>query len=217
MKKIVSLSLALSFFCCAIYAQTKLKEGSATFKIDYDLDAQTEQMRAMLPSDANIFFKGDKIVVETLGGFGEQRTITDSKKGESIMLMDMMGNKMAVKTTKADVDKELAKKGKPKVEITSETKTIAGYTCTKAIVTSSEGSPVDIWFAKDLAVNNSFNQGYEGINGMLLEYSVKNEMFNMKMFCTEIKAEKVDDAKFDIPSDYKMMSKDDLKKMRGGN
>ena len=41
-------------------------------------------------------------------------------------------------------------------------------------------------------------------------------MFTMKMTCTEIKADKVDDKVFEVPSDYKPMTKEEFMKMSGG-
>ncbi|MCB0848610.1 MAG: GLPGLI family protein, partial [Bacteroidetes bacterium] len=113
-------------------------------------------------------------------------------------------------------EKEKNKGKKPKVEITSDTKDIAGFKCTKAIVKSDEGTNVEIWFTKDIAVNNAFKEGYDGIDGLMMEYSVPQKMFTMKMTCTEVKPGTVDDKIFEIPSDYKLMTKDELMKMSGG-
>jgi hypothetical protein len=51
---------------------------------------------------------------------------------------------------------------------------------------------------------------------MMLEYTIPQKMFTMKMTCTEIKADKVDDKLFEVPSDYKPMTKEELMKMSGG-
>lgn len=214
MKKLFILAW-LTVCSVTLYAQ-KLKEGTAHYKIDYTMESDEGGMKGMLPTDANMSFKGDMFMVETTGGMFDQKTISDSKKQESTMLMDMMGNKVAVKITKADIEKEKNKGAKPKVEITNETKMIAGYNCTKAIVKAEGAEPAEIWFTKDLAINNGFSQGYDGIDGMMLEYSVSQKMFTMKMTCTEIKADKVDDKVFEIPSDYKQMTREELMKMSGG-
>jgi len=214
MKKLFILAL-LVVSSISINAQ-KLKEGTAHYKIDYNMESDEGGMKGMLPTDANMSFKGDMFMVETTGGMFDQKTISDSKKQESILLMDMMGNKVAVKITKADIEKEKNKGTKPKVEIINETKTIAGYNCTKAIVKSEGAEPAEIWFTKDLAINNGFSQGYDGIDGMMLEYTIPQKMFTMKMTCTEIKADKVDDKLFEVPSDYKPMTKEELMKMSDG-
>lgn len=215
MKKISLLAFAL-IACLNVFAQSPIKEGTAKYKIDYDLDADGQEMKAMLPTDMTMYFKGDKFVVETTGGMMDQKAITDSKKQETVLLMDMMGNKIAMKITKEDIEKQKNKNGKPKIEITSETKKIAGYDCKKAIAKMDDGTSVEIWFTKDIPVNNSFKEGYEGIDGMMMEYSVPQKMFTMKMTCTEVKSDKVDDKIFEIPSDYKMMTQEELMKMGGG-
>lgn len=215
MKKTLLLAFAL-FATTSLFAQTKVKEGTAKYKIDYDLDAEAQEMKAMLPTDLTIYFKGDKYAAETSGGMMDQKAVTDMKTQETTILMDMMGNKVAMKITKEDIEKEKNKGKKPKVEITSDTKDIAGFKCTKAIVKSDEGTNVEIWFTKDIAVNNAFKEGYDGIDGLMMEYSVPQKMFTMKMTCTEVKPGTVDDKIFEIPSDYKLMTKDELMKMSGG-
>jgi GLPGLI family protein len=214
MKRIFCFIL-LTVISTTLFAQ-KIKEGTARFKIDYRMESDGGDMKAMLPTEALVSFKGDKFMVETTGGMFDQKVISDAKNQESVMLMDMMGNKMAVKTTKADIEKEKNKSGKPKVEITTDTKDIAGYKCTRAIIKTDDAEPMDVWFTKDIMVNNGFREGYDGIEGMMLEYTVNQKMFSMKMTCTEIKADKIDDKSFDIPSDYKMMTRDELMKMSGG-
>jgi GLPGLI family protein len=215
MKKITLLAFAL-LATVSMFAQTKVKEGTAKYKIDYDLDAEGQEMKAMLPSEMTMYFKGDKYAAETTGGMFDQKAVTNMKNQETIMLMDMMGNKVAVKISKDDIEKEKNKGKKPKVEITSDTKDIAGFKCTKAIATLDDGTKMEIWFTKDIMVNNAFKEGYDGIDGMMMEYSVPQKMFTMKMTCTEVKQGNVDDKVFEIPSDYKMMTKEELMKMSGG-
>ncbi|MBS1763931.1 MAG: GLPGLI family protein [Bacteroidetes bacterium] len=215
MKKITLLAFAL-LATVSMFAQTKVKEGTAKYKIDYDLDAEGQEMKAMLPSEMTMYFKGDKYAAETTGGMFDQKAVTNMKNQETIMLMDMMGNKVAVKISKDDIEKEKNKGKKPKVEITSDTKDIAGFKCTKAITTLDDGTKMEIWFTKDIMVNNAFKEGYDGIDGMMMEYSVPQKMFTMKMTCTEVKQGNVDDKVFEIPSDYKMMTKEELMKMSGG-
>lgn len=107
MKKLFILAW-LTVCSVTLYAQ-KLKEGTAHYKIDYTMESDEGGMKGMLPTDANMSFKGDLFMVETTGGMFDQKTISNSKTQESTMLMDMMGNKVAVKITKADIEKEKTK------------------------------------------------------------------------------------------------------------
>ena len=57
MKKLFILA-CLTVCSVALYAQ-KLKEGTAHYKIDYTMESDEGGMKGMLPTDANMFFKGD--------------------------------------------------------------------------------------------------------------------------------------------------------------
>ena len=215
MKKIILIASALLIGCFSTNAQNKkLKEGKVSFKITYDLDADKQQMSAMLPTNVDIYFKGGKSSAESSGGMMQQRTITSSETGDSYTLMELMGQKVALKMTKGEAVSKISAHGTPEIKITKESKEIAGYKCTKAVV-SVKGEPsFDIWFTKELEGINGGYARYEGIDGMMLEYEVHHDGIGMKYSCTAISNEKVDDAKFVIPSDYRPIAQDDLQHMR---
>jgi GLPGLI family protein len=219
MKKILLAAAVL--VSMSTYAQNKkIKEGKASFKITYDLDADKKQMEAMLPTNVDIYFKGDKSSAESSGGMMEHRTISDNKTGDSYTLMDIAGNKAALKMTRGEAISKMSANGTPEVKITKETKDIAGYKCTKAIVTVKGEPSFDVWFTKELEGTNGSNVHYEGIDGFMLEYQVNRDGIGMKFTCTAVSDEKVDDAKFVVPQDYRPISQDDLQHMgnlNGGN
>ena len=150
-------------------------------------------------------------------------SITDSKTGNSVTLMDMMGQKYAISSSNDD---EYLKKQQDKMKVnivnTDEQKTIAGYSCNKAIVTftdttSSNETSLNVWFTKDLNISNKHVQGpFAGIGGSMLEYSISQQGFSMQFIATNVNKESVDDAKFSIPPDYKPMTQADMMRMFGG-
>ena len=213
MKKTVLLTAAV-LISIATYAQNKkLKQGKASFKITYDLDAEKQQYAAMLPSNVDIYFKEGKSCAETSGGMMTQRIISEQSTGDSYTLMEMMGEKVALKTTKGEAVSKVSANGTPEVNITKEKKEIAGYNCTKAIISFKNQPSFDVWFTKDLEGMNGGYARYEGIEGMMLEYEVKVDGMGMKYVCTSITDVAVDDAKFVVPQDYRPISTADLQHM----
>jgi GLPGLI family protein len=219
MNKIKSF-LLLSFLIAAnvVYVNAqKLSEGKAVFEISYpDSDIPDEQM-AQMPTEMSILFKGDKSRIDMKMGMGMSTTIIkDGKAKEATTLFDMMGNKMAVKTSAEDMKKQKEKAGEDnQVKLTDETKDIAGYKCKKAVVTGSDGS-FDVYYTDDIVDKSNFDEQFKGISGFLMEFQRKQGQINMKMTAKSVSKEKVDDKQFEIPSDYKLMTQDEMKKMFGG-
>jgi hypothetical protein len=156
------------------------------------------------------------------------QTLIDDKG--MIMLMEQMGNKMAIKQTKEEMAKEEAKvKDKPadpKIEYTTETKTIAGYECKKAIVTmvgkDKKEEKMEVWYSDKFENNNKEGKGQgqsfmKGLKGMPFEYAGGQGGMKFKMVAKEVSVDPVSDEKFALSTDgYKLMTMDELKAMRGG-
>lgn len=200
-------------------AQKTMNEGKLIFEISYPNSEMSDQQLAMMPTEMVMYIKKDKSRMEMSMGMGMTTVvISDNKAKVATTLMDVMGNKIATKSTEADVEKQNAEQGDFNVAITDETKTIAGFTCKKAVVTDSEGETSDIYFCEDIKLEggNWSQKQFKDIKGMPLMYSFKQRGMNMQMTATKISSEKVDDGKFAIPSDYKEMTQEEMRKMFGG-
>ncbi len=223
MKRIMT-AIAVVAFTFNVYqaiAQEKLKEGKITFDISINNAEETnDQILAMMPKDMVVYFKDGRSRGEMDMMGGKVISITDSKAGETITLMDMMGKKQAIKTTKSDAENEKKSEGDYDVKITDETKTIAGYKCKKAIINfkdkkANEGTTI-IWFTNELEATNSEKYSWKGIDGYMMEFSVDQRGLGMKFSCTEVKKQAVSDDLFEIPEGYTIMTTEEMKKMYGG-
>jgi hypothetical protein len=215
----LTLLALLSLTVIPSLAQKAIKEGKIIYEITYPESDFSDQQLAMMPSEATIYFKNDKTRMEMSMGMGMSTVvITDNKAKVSTTLMDVMGNKIATKSTEADIEKDSKEQGDYKVEITDETKTIAGYTCKKAIVTNSDGESSDIYFCEDIKLEgeNWSQKQFKDIKGFPLMYSLKQRGITMQMTAKKVSAEQVDNSKFIIPSDYKEMTREEMRKMFGG-
>lgn len=200
-------------------AQQKLSEGKVTFEIAYgDTDLPDETM-AMMPTEMDMYFKNDKSRVEMSMGMGMNQTmIFDNKARTMTMLMDMMGNKIAVKNTEEDIKKQKEKNGKKdnKIEFTNETKQIAGYTCKKAKVTNDEGS-FDLYYTDDIVIKDGdWNSDFKDIKGFPMQYQMNQGKMQMTMTAKKVTAQAVEDKMFTVPADYKEKTPEELQKMFGG-
>ncbi|MCC6372761.1 MAG: hypothetical protein IT236_17285 [Bacteroidia bacterium] len=111
-------------------------------------------------------------------------SFTDGNKHTS--LTEAMGNKTGFVTTKEEmekIDKKDKTEPKPKIEYTSEKKTIAGYECTKAIVTTidkeKKEAKVNVWFTEKIKLDPALTKQNKGmfdlgeIKGTPLEIEIK--------------------------------------------
>jgi len=216
----------VSIIALFLYASTLLAQPLAEGRIVYDIKLGKEtdpQMASMMPKEAFSWFKKGKSRFEMTMMMGmKSTTITDDAAKTSVVLMDMMGNKYAIKS-KVDEPNPEAKKvmDDAKVTQTTETKVIAGYKCTKSIIDikdkSGESSQFEIWTTKELAFSG---QGQEGplskVDGAALEFSIAQGPITMTLTARIVSKEAVSDDKFIVPKDYKEMSADDFKKSMGG-
>lgn len=219
MKKHLVLSFILLLSATINTFAQKLTEGKIIYEISFpetEIDADQQEM---MPKESMIFFKENLLRMEMKMMGMSTIVISNSKDNSATTLMDMMGNKYAIKMTAADIQKEKAKMtgSKYEIKLTTETKIIAGYKCKKAIATSKEGNDIVIYYTSEIiARNQGFNEQYKGIDGFPMEYQMSQNGMNMKFVAKSVSKEKVDSAKFGIPPEYKLTTKEELGKMFGG-
>jgi GLPGLI family protein len=219
MKKTIQLFVLLTLSCFA-FAQTKLKEGVANFEITYPaLTPEMKQMEGMLPKTLTIYFKNEWSRIEMPMAMGTTTTVGNNTKKEVTIMMDMMGQKFAIKQ-----EEEMKKNGEyPTFKITpaTETKTIAGYLCKKAIISytlNGKTEKMDCYYTEALPKMNSGNDNpaFKNINGFLMEYNINQGGMKMRIQAKSIKAQTVSDTQFKVPADYKIMTQEEVAEMMMG-
>jgi len=163
--------------------------------------------------------KGNKARSEMVMSMGKTVSISDGDNKTAITLMDMMGQKLAIQSNYEEIMKEMADSPEAKVEVTSETKEIAGYTCKKAVVTiPEEEMEIIVYYTEELGTSalNFDNPQFKDINGVMLEFEMPNESFSMHFTAISVEKKNVDDSEFTIPEGYQIKTKEELKGMFGG-
>ncbi|MDD3860292.1 MAG: DUF4412 domain-containing protein [Bacteroidales bacterium] len=220
--RLLCILLAISFTITG-YSQKakKVKSfgGIITYDITYegeDIDATT---LAQLPTQLVVSISGNKIRNEQISPLYSMSSISNFDDGSTIVLIDMMGMKIAVNQSKEEMEKNLAEAGikDPEIKILDETKVIAGYNCKKAEVTTGE-DVVEVYYTEELVVPSGINDqnGFKGINGLLMQYTVTQQGMTMTMTVKEIKKAKVKGGMFVIPDDYEVKTAEELGGMLGG-
>lgn len=209
----LSFILAVLFYNPASSQKTFM--GTITYDIIYDSNIEPA-MKAQLPTEQVYYIKGGKVLQETKSSMGTQSSFIDSETGTGFALIDMMGQQIVIKMTKADIEKQQKEEPKVKIEMIDETKTIAGHKCKKAEITESDNT-LTLYYATDMNCPDiNWGSQYKEIKGPLLEYSISQQGISMKFTAKEVKETKVKDSKFSVPPGFKEMTPDELKKMFGG-
>jgi hypothetical protein len=199
---------------------TKFSEGVAEFEISYqNLPEEMKQAEAMLPKKLTMYFKGQNTRSEMPSSMGNTITISNETKKEYYVLMDMMGSKTAIKQTTADIKKlqDEQQVKDLKVVTSNDTKTIAGYTCKKAIITfttNGQKEQIDCYYTEELpaiTARKDISPGFDQIKGFMMEYAMNTNGIKMKITATKVRAEKVDDKLFTLPEGYTITTIDELK------
>lgn len=225
MKKLFSTLAVVALTALSLNAQ--IKEGY----ILYDMKIEglpPEQAAMMGDMETKVTFKNGKALTEVTSMMFSQQMVVDETG--MTMLMEQMGNKIAMKQTKEEMDKAEAKvKDKPadpKIEYTNETKMIAGYECKKAIITTvgkdKKEEKMEMWYCEKFENPNKEGKGrgqnvMKGLKGMPFEYAGGQGGMKFKMTAKEVSTDPVADSKFVLSTEgYKVMTADELKAMQGG-
>jgi hypothetical protein len=198
-------------------------QDNYTIKMKMHLDGLPPEAAAFSDMDIVNYIKGNKLKSERTGMMGSSITLIDGEKLTS--LNDQMGNKFGYTATKTEIEEQAKadKSEKPKIEYINEKKTIAGYECSKAIITSvdkdKKENKATVWYTDKIAFKNGGMGRAQGRQGMDLSdlkgYPLAMEMsdsssgqeMKFTMTATEISTTPVDESVFTISTDgYKMMT-----------
>lgn len=194
-------------------------KGTITYKITYPDSQIDASQQAMMPQVMKLKVNGNKARIEmTISGIS-QTFLIDSDQQSTIILLDMLGQKVALNPGK---DREKPQSKEPVIEITKETKEIAGYPCKKAEIhfgdQQSKDAPTIAYYTEALGDNKLFyDNEYRTLPGIPMEFHFKMQGMNMYLTAISVEKGKVSNKDFDVPSGYTEMTPDQLRQLFGGN
>lgn len=197
----------------------KAFKGKIVYKISYEKNNLDDEVTGMLPRLMSLYIDDDKIKTDLVTELGTQSAIYDLQLKTKTALMDMMGSKYAIRDSWETIQADHEKKPKPQVVFTGETKVIAGYNCSKAVVSVKEtedSAPVEsiAWFTDEIVVNPGINFGnamFKDIQAVLMEYEMEagNDL-KMKFLAFSVEKMKISSKDFEIPEGYTEVSREEL-------
>jgi GLPGLI family protein len=194
--------------------------GVITYKISYPGTEVDASMAAMMPKMANLTIKEHMSKFEiNMGQMGSQVQIIDGDEKTITTVMNMMGQKFYYVEAEEEIDVDAGEK--VSIDIKDETKEIAGYECTKAVVTvnqDGEDMLFTIYFTEEIGSSamNIDNPYFKDIPGAMLEFEINTGGGTMKMEAISVDKKKVDDSEFEIPEGYEEKTEEEVNQMFGG-
>jgi len=213
------IAITMVFTFSANQLTAKEFKGVITYKVTYPGSDIPDEMRAYLPKTMSTAFSGSMSRTEMFMGMGKTIVIKNGDDKSTITLIDMMGQKFAIKATPEDIADELEDQDPGNVEIVNETKEILGYVCKKAIVTFEDKDDKFIaYFTDELGINGNYfdTPEYRGIEGILMEFEIHTEEFTMHFTASSVDKKKIPESDFEIPEDYEIKTQEELEGMFGG-
>lgn len=221
MKRILSFMM-IAAIIMGLSSSSIAKEfsGVITYKITYPGTEVDASMAAMMPKMAVLTIKEHMSKFEiNMGQMGSQVQIFDGDANTATTVMNMMGQKLYYVETIEDVDVDADEK--VSIDVKDETKEIAGYECTKAVVTVNQGGEdmlFTIYFTEEIG-SSSMNMDspyFKDIPGAMLEFEINTGGGTMKMEAINVDKKKIDDSEFEVPEGYEEKTEEEFNQMFGG-
>ena len=216
MRNRISVLLLLLFFSAGLFAQKKMKKGQITYKVT-EVKSEKAGTRMLEGMEMQLYFDNalHKLEISAMGGLIQMATISDLEKETHASLFNMMGKKVKVledKLPKTD------KKNTYQIAYNrEEVKTIAGYPCYQATMTSPEGTVLTAYVTNKIKARHPyFVKLFVGLEGWPMLYTIDNNGMRMTFAAQSTNANTDVSKAFEIPADYEQKTAKELKDMMGG-
>ena len=225
MKKLLTGFTMVFIAMVTLMPLAKAQKAPFTGTVVFDVKAEgeiPEQAKAMMPTEMTLKLSPDKQSMSMNFGMMEQKTISDVATQESNSMMNVMGQKLVMKVTAAQMKEQRSAQGETSgVKLLADTKTIAGYVCKKAVITKKvkDGADItmEVFYTDDIDVSNfKFSNAIPELNGFPMEYTMKSGPMAFKMVARSVKKENIAASEFVVPADYKQVTQEELRNMFGG-
>jgi GLPGLI family protein len=196
------------------FGQKKISD----FSIVYDYEISNGTSAKPLTGSNSIYVKGNLSRSETGSQSYSSSIIHDATTGTGVILKEVSGQKILIHLTPQNWEQINSKDEAVTFSNTAETKTIAGYKCTKAVAKAGDGSSYSVYYTSELSVDNSdYNQKFKNLPRLQIEYELTKGNFIIKYTFSKINLNPVPASKFDIPkSGYREMTFEESKKLNIG-
>jgi hypothetical protein len=200
--------IRLSFFFLLTFAfpfsSFSQFEGLVVYEVVYEaIEEDKKEMLSMLPKKSFLYVKDKRSLFEQeVAGGGRQAFFIDAGKGSGVLVMQFLGQGYKVEMSQEEME-SLKKAKELDVWTTDETKTIAGYTCARALAISGADT-LEFFYSIELK-SESKTPPFAKVEGIPLKYELIRGGVKMVYTAIEVKETTIDEAVFNTAPDLKSM------------
>lgn len=193
------------------------KDGSKTSEVDY-ITYKVEYLEKMagdiptswLPGEMHAYYDRKHVLTRIDGFFGQFSLVqvADLKKNTVVSMLNFIGNKIYYVGDKGEIPAGIYPLDNPDINFSEDTLTISGLLSYKANVNVSDDN-YDIFYTKDISIDHpNVTTPYSSIDYVLSDFRVQLSFLKMRLIIKDHKKENIDPSIFEIPEDYKQVSKE---------
>ncbi len=206
----------LIFSVSVVTAQKKISELTLVYEASITTGSKEPKLAdAFDGATTSVYIKGPMSRSEMVSALASFTTIHDATNGSSVILQEVSGQKLLIRMSAENWNDKNRRYEGITFTNTGETKTIAGYKCTKANAKMKDGAAFSVFFTTEIIPENSeYNYQFKNLNGLPLEYELTQKNLTIKYTVTTINLNPVPASKFDIPkSGYRELSYEESRKL----
>lgn len=200
--------IILTVFELTSFAQKSISDATLTYEISIQ-SAQSKPMANDLNgSNFTLYLKGALSRTDMASSLGNEKTIHDGKSGNAVILKEYSGQKLMITFSKEEWEEKNKKKNNIVFTLSNETKTLIGYTCSKAVAILKDGSILTVYYTKDLiASNKDYDPTFKSLPGLPLQYEFETAKLKFIYIASKIDFNPVPASKFEFPkAGYRVMT-----------
>ena len=206
---------AFVFVCLSALQSSAQQRVVAECTVTYSISAEESKgdkdvIESLKASTKTIYIKGNDSRTDLLSPSFTQSVLYNKTTGDAVILREFGNNKFM---TKLDNVKWVAENKKYDGMVISlantETKTLLGYECKKAVIQLKDGSSFTLFYATNIIPSvKEFEYQFKDIPGFVLEFeSQETEGRKIKYTATKINLSPVQASRFDIPTNgYRLLN-----------
>jgi GLPGLI family protein len=203
------------FVLPAVRAQRTISEATIRYTITLQDAVDSAYKNLLIGATHTCYIKGPNSRLDLETSLGKQTTIIQGKTGEVVLLKEYGSQHYLIRLTPVQWEEENINFNTSKLELLTDTTTILGYPCQKAIVTTKDGTAFAIWYTKAIVpAYREFQQMGKTLPGLMMEYEAQLGSLKVRYRISQLSVNPVPQALFDIPTKgYRILSYEESKKV----
>ena len=145
--------MAFSGIAVTFFGFSQKRVGDLTLVYNSSITSAQDSSKKISSTTA-YFLKGNLSRSEVSSNLFSSVTIYDSKTGSGVILKEVNGQKLLIRMNEENWNQKNRRFLNLNFTKTNESKSIAGYSCTQAKASTSEGFEITVFYTRDLIPEN---------------------------------------------------------------